>query len=45
MGDPFSRLHAKVAEANHIIQPLSAFLNEHNDKGKIEGDDALMTMV
>ena len=36
-GNPFPKLHAKAAEIKHIIQPVSAFLTEHKDKGKIEG--------
>ena len=44
-GSPFPKLHAKAAETKSLLEPLSAFMKEHDGKGKIDGGEALNSMV
>ena len=44
-GEPFPKLHAKAAETKTLLEPLSAFLKDHLDKGRIQAGDVVTAMA
>ena len=44
-GDPFPKFHGKAAETKYMVEPVSAFLKNHREVGKVQANEVFDSMI